>query len=30
VKDFVAGLARSRKSIVEIKKTIRAAYGDKV
>jgi hypothetical protein len=29
VQDFVAGLARNRKSTAEIKKIIRAVYGDK-
>ncbi len=29
VQNFVAGLARNRKSTAEIKKTTRAVYGDK-
>jgi hypothetical protein len=29
VQDFVAGLARNRKSTAEIKKTTRAVYGEK-
>jgi hypothetical protein len=29
VQDFVAGLARNRKSTAEIKKIIRGVYGDK-
>jgi hypothetical protein len=29
VQDFVAGLSRNIKSTAEIKKTIRAVYGDK-